>query len=215
MPTNSPNPTLQRTRSAVTAPASDLRLSPAAQPPRQLRTSLSLPSLGHSAKLSLSMRFLFVALSLILIIRSSYGAPFEFPIEGDPGIVLKLDREYSCIELSAKESEPKRNIRVYMFTPSDEQSSVVFSIGPDAKGETGETIAAQYKGAKITKVAGQINKKKVQWLRWADADHLYSSCDVTLTDKAGTERLVSVWLIANTTRRLSALENSFSTIGFF
>ena len=111
------------------------------------------------------MRLLFVAFCLILITHSGYGAPFEFPIKGDPGIVIKLDREYSCIDLSAKESEPKRNIRVYMFTPSDEQSSVVFSIGPDAKGETEEAIAAQYKGAKITKGTGQINKKNVRWLR--------------------------------------------------
>ena len=44
--TPTPNHALQRTRAAVTAPASGLRLSPPAQGPRQPRGSLSLGSLG-------------------------------------------------------------------------------------------------------------------------------------------------------------------------
>ena len=45
-----PNQALQRTRSAVTLAASSLRLSPATQPARQLRESLSLGSLGVSSR---------------------------------------------------------------------------------------------------------------------------------------------------------------------
>ncbi len=41
---------LQRTGAAVTAPASCLRLSPAAQEPRQPRPSLSLGSLGVATR---------------------------------------------------------------------------------------------------------------------------------------------------------------------
>ena len=47
----SPNHALQRTRSAVTLAASSHRLSPAMQPARQLRESLSLGSLGVSSRL--------------------------------------------------------------------------------------------------------------------------------------------------------------------
>ena len=46
MKPETPNHALQRTGAAVTAPASCLRLSPAAQGPRQPRRSLSLGSLG-------------------------------------------------------------------------------------------------------------------------------------------------------------------------
>ena len=45
--TATPNQALQRTRSAVTLAASSRRLSPAMQPARQLRESLSLGSLGQ------------------------------------------------------------------------------------------------------------------------------------------------------------------------
>ena len=51
MNTQTPNHALQRTRAAVTAPASCLRLSPAAQGPRQPRPSLTLGSLGVSSRL--------------------------------------------------------------------------------------------------------------------------------------------------------------------
>ena len=44
--TSTPNHALQRTRSAVTAAASDLRFSATMQPPRPLHLSLSLGSLG-------------------------------------------------------------------------------------------------------------------------------------------------------------------------
>ena len=50
-----PNHALQRTGAAVTAPASCLRLSPAAQGPRQPRPSLSLGSLGDFAHLIRAM----------------------------------------------------------------------------------------------------------------------------------------------------------------
>ena len=46
-----PNHALQRTATAVTAPASGLRLSPTAQEPRQPPRSLSLRSLGVSSRL--------------------------------------------------------------------------------------------------------------------------------------------------------------------
>jgi len=49
-PEEPPNRALQRTRSAVTAAASGLRLAATTQPPRQLRASLSLPSLGASTR---------------------------------------------------------------------------------------------------------------------------------------------------------------------
>ena len=50
----SPNHALQRTRSAVTAAASGLRLAATMQPPRQLRASLSLGSLGRFPPRALS-----------------------------------------------------------------------------------------------------------------------------------------------------------------
>jgi hypothetical protein len=52
-----PNHALQRTRAAVTAPASCPRLSPTAQGPRQPRVSLSLGSLGALAHLLRTMRY--------------------------------------------------------------------------------------------------------------------------------------------------------------
>jgi len=48
-----PNQPLQRTRSAVTLAASNHRLSPAMQPARQLRESLSLGSFGQNGALDM------------------------------------------------------------------------------------------------------------------------------------------------------------------
>ena len=160
------------------------------------------------------MRIAFLALVLFATIGANHAAPFKVPIEGTPGFVLTLDREYSGLELSATDPANKKNMRVFMFAPSDEQSSVIFSIGPDVEGDTEASIKAKDASAKVTKAEGRINKKKVQWLRWEDAKHLYSSCTVTLPDNAGTEHKISIWLIANTSERVAALEAAFSTIVF-
>jgi hypothetical protein len=58
MPT-SPNHALQRTRGSVTPAASSLRLSPTTQQSRPSRVSLSLGSLGASARLPESEPFVF------------------------------------------------------------------------------------------------------------------------------------------------------------
>jgi hypothetical protein len=79
---------LQRTRSAFTAAASDHRLSTTTQPPRQLRTSLSLGSLGASSRHMKSLSFIFVACASLLLGCVASAAPEPDTLKQHPSWTL-------------------------------------------------------------------------------------------------------------------------------
>jgi hypothetical protein len=99
-----------------------------------------------------------------------------------------------------------------MFTPKDEQSGAVLGIGADVHRKTEQIIARMYEGAKVTKIPGVVAGKRVEWWRYRDSRHLYSTCYVALLDKAGLEHQVAFELVANRPERLSSLEEAFSGI---
>jgi hypothetical protein len=107
---------------------------------------------------------------------------------------------------------PMKDLRIYTLIPQDEQSSAVLAIGRGGHKKTEEAIARNYQGAKVTKVAGTVRGRRVEWWHHQDDQHLNSTCYASLPDRAGVEHLVYVDLVANRPERLAALEAAFSGI---
>ena len=79
---------------------------------------------------------------------------------------------------------------------------------------TERPIAEMYEGAEVTKSAGTVNGKNMEWWRWKDSPHFHSRYIVTLADADGTTRVIVVNVVVNSHDRLAALECAFSTIEF-
>jgi hypothetical protein len=136
------------------------------------------------------------------------------PAAGPSTIRLEVDRDYEVREMEFKRpaGTPPKDLRMLVFNPKDEQSSALFGIGADGHRKTEETIAKHYEGARVTKVAGTISGKSVEWWHYRDRHHLYSTCYTSFVDNRGADRPVYFDLVANTPERLSSLERAFSRI---
>jgi hypothetical protein len=107
---------------------------------------------------------------------------------------------------------PTKALRIYILVPEDEQSSATLGIGPGGRQKTEEAIARHYQGARVTKVAGTVRGRRVEWWRYQDDHHLYSTCYASLLDRAGAQHRVYFDLVANSPERLGALEEALSGI---
>lgn len=133
--------------------------------------------------------------------------PFPIVLSGRPSLQLTLDREYGIIKTEG-------NGISYMFISPDRQSSAVLFIDCLLHNQTETSITERYEGAEVTKSAGIVNGKKVEWWRWKDSNQLYSRYKVLLIDREGTARAIAVTIIANSHDRSVPLEHAFSTIEF-
>ena len=159
------------------------------------------------------MRPVLVMLSL-LVASTSFAAPSELTLPGEPAVHLKMDREYGVIEIGNKDGTPIKDLRAYILQPKDDQSSAVLALGSGGHNKTEEMIATMFEGAKVTKIDGLVAGVKAQWWHYRDSHHLYSTCAVTLGDKKGRKIPAYFDLVANTPERLSALEDACSKIEF-
>jgi hypothetical protein len=136
------------------------------------------------------------------------------PAAGPSTIRLEVDRDYEVREMVSERpaGTPPKDLRVLVFNPRDEQSSALFAIGADGHRKTEAAISKHYGGARVTKVAGMISGKIVEWWHYQDDLHLYSTCYTSFVDNKGIDRPVYFDLVANTAERLSSLERAFSRI---
>jgi hypothetical protein len=133
---------------------------------------------------------------------------------GPSTIRLEMEREYEVREMEFERpaGTPPKDLRIIVFNPKDEQSSALFGIGADGHKKTEASIAKHYGGARVTKVAGTIGGKSVEWWHYRDDLHLYSTCYTSFVDKRGVDRPVYFDLVANSPDRLASLERAFSRI---
>lgn len=155
-----------------------------------------------------------LAVFLLAFGEACFGQAFEVSLPSRPPLGVVLDREYSVAKLEASDLSSKADKTSYMFTPTDEQSAALLTLGRDVASRTEEEIAKTHDGAKATRVGGQINGKAVEWLHYANPKHLYCESFIILPDKAGAETRISIWIVANTPERLRALKEGFSRITF-
>jgi len=136
---------------------------------------------------------------------------------GSSSIRLEPERDYEVREMRFERppGAPPKDLRILVFNPKDEQSSVMFAIGADGYRKTEKAIARLYEGATVTKVPGTIAGRRVEWWHYRDSHHLYSTSYTSLPDKRGVEHPVYVDLVANTPERLSSLEQAFSGLEFY
>lgn len=78
--------------------------------------------------------------------------------------------------------------------------------------KTEAAIASMYQGARVTKVAGTVAGKTVEWWHYQDDNHLYSTCYVALPDKQGREHSFYFDLVANSPDRLASLEGTMASV---
>lgn len=136
---------------------------------------------------------------------------FLILLEGNPRILVVLDRDYWVLAVPKKAGESVS----YMLNPKDEQSALTITINDDAP-ETSDVDLARDPGfTEITRQPGIIAHEKVVWRRWSDANHLYSDCTVQLpaVDAQDSKKYrVYLKIIANTPIRRKALEEHLDSI---
>ena len=138
----------------------------------------------------------------------------EVKPSGPSTIRLEVDPDYEVREMEFERpagTSPK-DLRIIVFNPKDRQSSALFGIGADGHKKTEAFIAKNYGGARVTKVAGTIGGKPVEWWHYRDNLHLYSTCYTSFVDNVGVDRPVYFDLVGDTPERLSSLERAFSRI---
>ena len=117
------------------------------------------------------------------------GSP-AFTLKGDPGVILTLDGNYACSEVKATNPvAAAKKVRMYMFTPKDDQSGMVFQVGSEVNVYSVASLKEQQHAESVRRSSGEINGNRVDWLRYKDdAQRFCSAVTVTLKDDAGTER---------------------------
>lgn len=149
-----------------------------------------------------------VALTLYcsLLLGCATAGPTVLP--GEPPIKLNLDRGYSVIQATRKDS----GFRTYMIGADDDNSSGVILIGTGGFKKTEASIRKEY--GQPTNNAGTVNGQPISWWDYSDKNHLYSTGSVTLTDSHGKKHPFYFDLVANSAERMQALKKALGKISF-
>jgi hypothetical protein len=135
----------------------------------------------------------------------------EIVLAGSPGMQMTLDRDYWAISVA----KPGEQADSWVLNPKDEQSGLNITIGDDVLDRTDAQLAKEPGFTEITRHPGTVGGKAVTWRRWADQNHLYSDCIVTLTatrDPTGRAHQVELDVTANTQQRRRALEEHLASL---
>ena len=149
-------------------------------------------------------------LSLIACCSVFLGCATAGPtvLPGTPAIKLNLDREYSVIQATQKDSK----FQAFMIAAKDDNSSGVIMIGTGGFQKTEASIRKEY--GQPTKSAGTVNGTPISWWDYSDKNHLYSTGSVTLTDSQGKKHPFYFDLVANSAERMQALKKALGKISF-